>query len=112
MGKITIKRKGYTRKGQIRVRGTTYKTEDRGAPGKTPKSQRWYKPKRELGWEKDMPQEQRIRVAISSRPKNWSDNKRILSSARALQALSNVSTDRETAKKAKADSEVLRRRLR
>jgi len=118
MGKRRIKRRGYTRRGNVWVRGTTYEAEDRGAPGKTPKSKKWFqeaigkRPPYHLGWKKDKPQEQRIRLAIASRPKNWSEQQRTLSASRALQALANISTDRETASKAKADAEVLRRRLR
>lgn len=124
MAKIRIK--GYKRKSFVkdvmpghgvrmaRIEGTFVRghtREDKGHPGKTPKSEKWFQPKRELGWSKDEPQKIRIRRAISSRPSNWSYDKRVLSSARALQALANVSTDRETTQKAKADAAVLRRRI-
>ncbi len=69
------------------------------------------KPPYHLGWKKDVAQEKRIRAAIASRPKNWSRHRRILSAMRALQALANVTKDRETRMKAKKDIEVLRRRL-
>ena len=118
MGKLRIKVSGYRKKGNILVRGYTKMMPDRGKKGRTPASKKWFqeaigkRPPYHLGWKKDKPQEQRIRLAIASRPKNWSEQQRTLSASRALQALANISTDRETASKAKADAEVLRRRLR
>lgn len=37
-GKITVRRKAYTRKDGTRVKATTYKMKDRGAKGRGPKS--------------------------------------------------------------------------
>lgn len=121
-----IRIKGYRRKGFVkdvkpgpgvrrkRIKATGVRghmRKDLGKPGRTPKSERWFKPKRGLGWEKDMPQEKRIRVAIASRPSNWSQKKRVLSASRALQALANITTDKETERLAEKDALVLRRRL-
>lgn len=128
MARIRIKRKAYKRKGYVRdvksgtgvrkrrikptkVRATSYMAKDTGKPGRTPKAKRWYKPTRKLGWDKDMPQEKRLRVAVTSRPKDWSLSKRNLSAFRALNALANVTTDKETEQRARKDAAVLRRRL-
>jgi len=121
-----IRIKGYKRKGYIkdvkpgpgvkkgRISATTVRGHlrvDKGKPGRTPKAQRWFKPTRRLGWDKDMPQEKRLRVAIASRPGSWDMHRKNLSAFRALNALANVTTDRETETKARQDARVLRRRL-
>lgn len=62
------------------------------------KTERWFQPGKSLGWEKDMSQTQRRKVALASRKGN------LLSTARALQSLSNVTKDAETARKARADA--------
>lgn len=109
MAKLRVKRKGYTRKGYTRkdgtrvkasrVGGSSYLTKDRGKRGRTPKSERWYKPTTEMGWRKDMSATERRRLALKAHD---SDN---LSTARALLALSNVTTDPETKRLTKADAE-------
>lgn len=107
MGKLRIRRKSYVRKpyrrkSGIRVKGSRVKSarftiKDRGAPGRTPRAKRWYSPKGTLrGWSEDMSEgERRKRAAIGR-----SD----LSSARALQSLANVTTDKGTERKARADA--------
>lgn len=60
-----------------------------------------------LGWKKVDEQRTRIRKALASRPKTWSLAKKRLSAARALQALSNVSKDKETVIKARLDAKKL-----
>lgn len=62
------------------------------------------KPPYELGWKKEMPQGRRRATALKSRPKSWTKHKRYISTAQALQALSNVSQDTETKKLAKSDA--------
>lgn len=57
------------------------------------------------GWRKEMPAEKRRSDAISSRPASWSNKKKYLSVARALQALANVTTDADTAVVAKQDAD-------
>lgn len=57
------------------------------------------------GWKKILPAEKRRKLALESRPKNWTQKHRLLSTARALNALANVTKDEETKMKAKADSE-------
>lgn len=56
------------------------------------------------GWKKTDSAETRRRKAIASRPKHWTLNNRRLSAGRALIALSNVTRDRETREKARADA--------
>ncbi len=51
-----------------------------------------------MGWSKDDNQDKRRRVALRSRQGN------ALKTARGLQALGNVTQDKETAQKAKADA--------
>jgi len=56
------------------------------------------------GWSKSKPPSVRRRLAVASRPKNWTLKKRYLSAARALQALANVTKDRSTKKAALVDA--------
>jgi len=79
----------------------TFLTPDKGKPGKTPKDEQWFKPKAETGWEKEQPPN--IRRARVLRAHKGDE----LSSARSLQALANVTTDRETESKARADARHL-----
>ncbi len=80
--------------------------KDTGKIGKTPKSKQWFTPSPDTlhGWEKGMSSEKRRRLAAIGREP--------LSSARALQQLSNLSADRETQKVAKTDAEYFFRRHR
>jgi len=71
---------------------------------------KWYKkavmekPPYTLGWRKSQSTGVRRRAALSSRPKNWTLHKRRLSTARALTALANVTTDRRTEELARRDA--------
>lgn len=87
--KVTAQRDGKT---------ITYLTEDKGKPGKTPPGQQWYNPSVETGWRKDMGEEERRRLVLNA---HKGDN---LASARAMQSLANISTDRETTHKARLDA--------
>ncbi len=94
MFKIGIKRKLKSGK-TIR-----YKVRDRGKKGKTPKTKQWYHPEvSDTGWSKDLPAVKRRRLALKAHGND------LLSTARSLQALANVTTDRETERLAKADAE-------
>jgi hypothetical protein len=62
--KLTVHRKGYHRKDGTYVPPATYKVEDRGRPGRTPKSKKWYKPTTTMNWSKDMPVAERRRNAL------------------------------------------------
>jgi len=91
MGKIRVKQ---VRKGK-RI---TFLTEDKGKPGKTPEQEQWFEPGVETGWEKDQPESERRAKVLSAHKGDE------LASARAMQALSNVTTDRETKRLARADA--------
>lgn len=56
------------------------------------------------GWSKKLPASTRRRRALASRPKNWSLKRKYLSTARALQALANVTKDRATKRVALIDA--------
>ena len=53
----------------------------------------------------------RRRLALSSRPRNWTKKHRYRSAAQALQALANVTRDKKTKLKATADAKYFRRRM-
>ena len=62
------------------------------------RKRKWFQAGPALGWQKDMPQAQRRRIALRHRGGDP------LRAARALQALSNVTRDPETKRKARADA--------
>lgn len=67
---------------------------------------KWFKPKGNLaGWKKSQNASVRRSHAISSTPKNRSLNYRRRLAGKRLQALSNVTKDAETKRKAKTDAE-------
>jgi uncharacterized Zn ribbon protein len=99
MGQIKVNRKSYVRKDGTVVKGITYYTEDKGKPGKTPESEKFYHPMVAMHWHKDQPTEMRRANALKAHEGNE------LTTARALQALANVTTDNETAKLAKTDAD-------
>jgi hypothetical protein len=68
-------------------------------PNRNKNPNKWFEAGRSLGWHKDDSQQTRRRAALKSRRGNY------LKTARALQSISNVTQDRETARKAKADAE-------
>jgi hypothetical protein len=72
--------------------------EDRGEPGKTPPSEQWYNPQVKMGWHKNMPIQERRKHALKAH------NGDELATARALQALANVTTDVETSRAAQEDA--------
>ncbi len=114
MRTITIRRIGYKRRGYTREDGTmvasarvpsvTFKTEDKGAPGRTPNEDRWYHPKVKMNWHKADTAETRRRNALKAHQGD------VLATARALVALSNVTTDRPTEQLARTDARVLFKR--
>lgn len=113
MAKLTIKRKGHTRRAYLRkdgvrvdaatVKPSTFKTEDKGAPGRTPKREQWFDPQVETGWEKGQPQGVRRAKVLRAHKGDK------LASAQAMQALSNITTDRETGRASKADAQYFYR---
>ena len=114
MGKIKIKRKAYDRKAYTRkdgtkvrashVPGSNFKVRDRGKPGRTPRSEQFYNPQVKMGWKKNQPARTRRAKALRS---HGGDT---LATARALQALANVTTDRKTRELASADARYFFRR--
>jgi len=106
--KITVKRKAHNRKAYLRKDGTrvksaqigasTFRIKDRGERGKTPKRERWFEPQVETGWEKSQNQSVRRGKVLKAHNGDY------LASGRAMQALANITTDRETRKKARADA--------
>jgi len=96
---LLVHRKGYYRKDGTYVKPTSYYVKDRGEPGKTPKSEQWFNPDVEMNWGKDMPVNTRRRNALKA---HGGDP---LATARALQALANVTTDPATKKEAGKDAE-------
>lgn len=56
------------------------------------------------GWKKTQKASYRRKLALQSRPKNWTLRHRRRSAGRALQALANVTKDPETRRKAEADA--------
>lgn len=99
MAKIKVARKSYVRGDGTKVKGSTYYTEDKGKPGKTPPGKRFYHPKVEMHWSKDMQAQMRRANALKA---HGGDR---LATARALQALANVSTDAQTVRLAKSDAD-------
>ena len=99
MAQIKVTRESYVRKGGIKVKSTTYYAKDRGKPGKTPESEKWYHHNEEMNWHKHQPAEMRRANALKAHSGNT------LATVRALQALANVTTDLETAKLAKIDAD-------
>ena len=81
------------------MKGTTYYTKDKGKHGKTPESEKWYEHNVEMNWHKDETVEVRRANALKAHKGDE------LATARALQALANVTTDAETAKLAKGDAD-------
>ena len=62
------------------------------------KSERWFAPTRHTGWQKNLPATKRRQLSLRSHKGDK------LATARALQALANVTTDKQTKKLARADA--------
>ncbi len=99
MAKIKVIRKSYMRKDGTEVKGTSYYTEDKGKPGKTLESQKFFHPNIKMNWHKDLPAETRRANALEAHGGNF------LATARALQELSNVTTDPDTKRLTKEDAD-------
>ncbi|HEC82505.1 MAG TPA: hypothetical protein ENI53_01285 [Thermoplasmatales archaeon] len=110
MRKIVVRRRGYRRKDGTYVKPTTYKMRDRGKPGKTPKSKRWYKPKRKLRY-KGMEWHARNKASYRRRVLSGLVKRRGYATVvRELNALRNVTTSRQTKRAAESDMNWLRRK--
>ncbi len=99
MTAIKVTRKSYLRKDGTRVKATTYFTQDKGKPGRTPESQKFFHPNVVMNWHKDDPPYMRQANALKAH------NGDRLGAARALQELANVTTDAATARLAKMDAD-------
>lgn len=104
LGKITIHRKGYVKKDGTRVKPSTFKIKDMGAKGRTPKSHRWAEFKTVSGWSKTQPIATRYRKMLTATDKRLSIHDRYVQAGRMLNQLSNVTTDKTTKAKARADA--------
>lgn len=109
MPRLRVSVKSYVRKDGRRVGGHTRFVKDRGAPGRTPKKERWFKPVGRLAykgyeWHADNSAERRqvvLDVLVSHHG--------YAAVIRRLNALRNVSTSRVVDAATKADMEYLRR---
>ncbi len=99
MGTITVHRRGYVRRDGTVVQPTTYQMEDKGKPGKTPASEKFFNPKTRLNWHHDEAPAVRRAAALKA------EHGDTLATARALQELANVTTDAATAHAAKEDAD-------
>ena len=99
----------FWRKGGVRVKSHTKVVRDRGAPGRTPESKQWFEPKEGAlrGWQASMPATERRRIL-----RGIVRREGYATAVRRLNALRNVSTNREADHAAKMDMEYLRRKYR
>lgn len=67
-------------------------------------AKKWYKPSKEMGWSKSQSTTTRRRKALKAHKGSH------LSAGRALQSLANVTTDKPTATKARADAKYFFKR--
>jgi len=63
---------------------------------------KWFKPKRHTGFDKDKTVKDNVRTMMLNADHRKSEKGRLLQVGRQAQALANVTTDRETQKKAQA----------
>lgn len=76
----------------------------------TKKKKYWFKPKTHTGWDKDNKASTRRRKLLSSTDKRKTMHDRYVSAARKIQALANVTQDKETERKAKSDAQYFFRK--
>jgi hypothetical protein len=120
MGEIIVHKKAYTRRAYTRKDGTrvqashvpasTFKVKDRGAPGRTPKSKQWAKFETFTGWQKTQSSTTRRSKMLAATDKRSSLHDRYVEAGRMLNQLANVTTDRPTERKARADANYFFRR--
>ena len=114
MGELTIHKKGYqrkayTRKDGVKVLGayvpaSTFRIKDRGKKGRTPKSHQWAKFNVVTGWSKDQKTSTRHSKMLSATSKSKPLHDRYVQAGRRLNQLANVTTDKPTEIKARADA--------
>lgn len=98
-----IRREAYTTKRGVHVPSAC--VPDKGARGKTPAAKRWFpRDGKPLGWKKDMSASERHALL-----RRKTEQRGCLDVDLALRARANVTTDRETKRKMRADSKWLKR---
>jgi len=93
----------FYRKGK-KIDGYSYLRKDTGAPGRTPKSKWWFKPKRKTGWSKDETRSVRRARLIAATDKRMTMRARYVQAGRMAQQLANVTTDKDTERRARSDA--------
>ena len=102
--RLRVHREGYTRADGTRVAPSTFMTEDKGAPGRTPESEQFYEPKvTDTGWHNDMSQGKRREIYLEAH------NGDVTASYRGMDGLAKVSTDRKTRREARKDANYFSR---
>jgi len=94
-----VDRYGHRHKAVKVTRKGFRKAVKRKGRRRTPKGRRWYHPKVKMNWSKNMPVEVRRENALDAHDGD------MLATARALLALSNVTTDHETKAEARKDAD-------
>lgn len=98
MPKLRVTRKAHTRVDGTRVKASTFLIKDRGAKGRTPKSNQFFDLGVKTGWRKDLPADVRRRLVLKAHKGD------LLAAGRSLQALANVTTDKRTKQLAGLDA--------
>jgi hypothetical protein len=107
--RAAYRRSGYTRKDGTRVEATHVPAGcvvDKGAPGKTPESKKFLPdlgPTPLGGWKKDQPSSERL-----SKLRGVAKKRGCRETLRTVNAIANVTTDRQTEKKLRSDYKKLR----
>ncbi len=112
MGRLTVHRKGYHRRDGTYVRPAVFTVKDRGHPGRTPASKRWFPKggKHRLAydgkeWHADLGGAERRRILSHlARSEGWTPVER------RLLALMNVTTSRKLKRAAASDIEWIKRK--
>jgi len=99
----------YTRPAQFVKRGA-YLRPDVGKVGRTPKAERWFKAKEHTGWKKELPISKRRKLVLNVTQRQMKAGKYpkfsdpYLVAGRRMTALANVTVDKATKEKARADA--------
>lgn len=95
---VHVRATTYRRQGKlIHRRAYSYRRRDVGAPGRTPKSDRWFHPKGHSGFDKN----RSVAWNVKKVGKSMSPSA-LRRGIRQMVALANVTTDRPTERKARA----------
>jgi len=69
-----------------------------------PKKEKWFKPEKETGWKKTQKPATRRRKLMAATDKRRSRHDQYVEAGRMINALANVTKDRETERKARSDA--------